>query len=357
MRTALYDRHIALGAKMGEYGGWEMPIFYKGVVTEHMAVREGVALFDVAHMGGIEVRGEDAERYLDQISTNVISNRPDSLAIYTVFSSESGGCIDDASIFRFSSEHFLVIINANNRQSDWDHFMRMSKGYRVTLKSLYDTHGILALQGPLSKNVVTKLLDKEPVLKITKFAMELFEGEPFVVSRTGYTGSLGYEFIIANSHLGALWDALLRNGVDEGIEPAGLGARDTLRLEAGFALYGHEIGPDIAPTESVSEWTVRWKKASFLGKDKLIRLETSPKKRSQHAVVILGKGIPRQGCAVLKEGQSIGHVTSGSFSPCLNCGIAIIMVSQNLAFGEKVDIEVRGNRLNAQVVKLPFYKA
>lgn len=357
MRTALYDRHVALGAKMSDFAGWEMPLFYKGVVLEHLAVRSAVGLFDVSHLGCIEVRGEDAESYLDQISTNVIVNRPDQFATYTVFSSEGGGCIDDAIIFRYDVQHFLVVINAANRQSSWEHFNRVSKGFRVTLTSLYDKYGILALQGPKAKVVLAEVLGHETPLKTMQFALKTFEGEPLIICRSGYTGSFGYELLIANSHLGALWDALLLKGAKSGIEPAGLAARDTLRLEAGYALYGHELALDIAPTESISEWTVRWKKASFLGKEALIRLEGNPKKRSQHAVMLLDKGVPRSGYRVLKDGQTIGTVTSGSYSPCLNRGIAIIMVDQNLALGEKVDVAVRGNPLRAEVVKLPFYKA
>jgi aminomethyltransferase len=355
MRTALYDRHIALEAKMGEFAGWEMPLYYKGAVAEHLAVRNAVGLFDVSHMGCIEIEGEDAARFLDHISTNAISGQPDQLAIYTVFSSEEGGCIDDAIVFCIEANHFLVVVNAGNREADWEHFQRMSKGLRVTLTSRYGTHGILALQGPQAKSVLTQVMRLEIPLKVMQVVPALFENEPIIVSRTGYTGSFGYELIIANSHIGALWDALLQQGADNGIQPAGLAARDTLRLEAGYALYGHELARDIAPTESISGWTVRWKKASFVGKEALLRLEGSSKKRWQHAVMLIEKGVPRSGCRVFKNGQPIGHVTSGSHSPCLNRGIAIIMVDQNLALGERVEVEVRNHRLEGQVVKLPFY--
>lgn len=356
MRTALYDRHIALGAKICEFAGWEMPLFYSGVVAEHFAVRCEVGLFDVSHMGYLEIKGHDAESFLDYISTNTISGRPDFSVVYTVFSSSTGGCIDDAAVFRRDDTHFFVVVNASNREIDLEHFLRTAKGYRVTIEPHYETHHILALQGPAARSLLARVLGQELSLKAMQFTICEFAGEELIVSRTGYTGSFGYELIGSNETVVQLWDLLMDEGKKEQIRPAGLGARDTLRLEAGFALYGHELTPDIAPTESVSSWTVRWKKEQFLGKEALLRLQASPEKRSQHALALIDKGVPRQGNMIIKNGHSVGQVTSGSFSPCLDRGIAIVMVTDNLAIGEKVDVEVRGHCLQAEVVKLPFYK-
>lgn len=356
MRTALYDRHVALGAKMVEFAGWEMPLSYAGVVAEHLGVRREVGLFDVSHMGYIEIKGDGAEGYLDFVSTNVIRDRPDLSAIYTVFSSDSGGCIDDAIVFRRRANHFFLVVNASNRQRDLEHFRRVAKGYRVSIMPGYETHSILALQGPAAKGLLARVLGYEIPLKAMQFSIKDFDGDELIISRTGYTGSFGYELIGARDLIVRLWDALLENGKEDHIQPAGLGARDTLRLEAGYALFGHELAADIAPTESVSEWTVRWKKSQFLGREALIRLAANPKKRSQHAIALIEKGVPRQGNCLYRGGRQIGIVTSGSFSPCLNRGIAIVMVTDNLALGEKVDVEIRGQKVPSEVVKLPFYK-
>lgn len=357
MKTALYERHVALNARIGAFAGWEMPLYYKGVLAEHFAVRRAVGLFDVSHMGLIEITGQDAEVFLDYVSTNLMVSRPDFTAIYTVLSSETGGSIDDAVVFRVQPDHFFLVTNAINRQTDLEHLKKHAKGYRVSIQPLFETHGILALQGPRARAVVTRLLGYEPRLNVMQFTMKDYAGEKLLISRTGYTGSFGYEFIGTTKVIVQLWDALLEVGKEEGLEPAGLAARDMLRLEGGYALYGNELSLDIAPTESVSEWTVRWKKASFLGRESLIRLETSPKKRFQKGIVLLEKGIPRKGYPVYKQGRRIGVVTSGTHSPCLGHGIAIIMTTGALAFGEKVEVDVRGNRLTGEVVKLPFFRA
>lgn len=356
MRTILYDHHVALGAKMGDFAGWEMPIFYSSIISEHLAVRKAVGLFDVCHMGRVDIRGAKAEAFLDSLSTNVITDRPNGSATYTVFSSERGGCVDDCIIFRINAKHFFLIVNASNRQQDLEHLKHYASAFQVAVEPFYEGNGILALQGPLSTGLLQRLLEQKILLKTMQFNAVKYENEEFFISRTGYTGSLGYELIGSAELILKLWQALLRLGKDEGIEPAGLGARDTLRLEAGYALYGHELALNIAPTESISEWTVRWKKAKFLGKEALIKLQTSSKKRSQYAVILSNRSVARQNCPVYKGVKAIGMVTSGGYSPSLRKSIAIIMVNANLAFGEQVEIEIRGQRHSAQVVKLPFYK-
>lgn len=356
MRTALYDAHLALGAKMVTFSGWEMPLYYSGVLVEHFAVRRAVALFDVSHMGRIDVKGVDAELFFDYVSTNAMTDKPVNSVTYTVFSSESGGSIDDALVFRLGKEHFFAVVNAGNRETVLAHFRKIAVDYRVTVEPLFETEGILALQGPLARELLSRICGCEIPLKAMQCLSLAFADEELIISRTGYTGSFGYELLGSQVLIGKLWELLLKEGREEGILPAGLGARDTLRLEAGYALWGHELAPTIAPTESVSEWTVRWKKDGFLGKEALLRLEASSKKRSQHAVILSEKGIAREGNPVFKNKRPIGVVTSGTHSPCLGAGIALIMVTGNLAFGEVIEIEVRGHRHNAEVVKLPFYR-
>lgn len=339
---------------MVDFAGWEMPLSYQGAIAEHLAVRQNVGLFDVSHMGCIEVNGQDAERYLDHISTNRITGRANGSTIYTIFCTDSGGCVDDVLVFRENSQRLFIVGNAINRTADWEHLRQTSVGFQVSLKSCYESLGILALQGPQSKAVLTKVLGQEISLKHMHFMSIRFGDVPLLISRSGYTGSLGYELIISTRQLGALWDAFLQQGAEEGIQPAGLAARDTLRLEAGYTLYGHELGPNIAPTESLASWTVHWDKECFLGKKALLQLETDSGKRSQYAVRVIDPGIPRQGNAVFDESRQTGIVTSGSYSPCLECGIAIIMVEHRLTIGQHVEIAVRDKRLRAEIVRLPF---
>ncbi len=356
MRTALYDEHLALGAKMADFSGWEMPISYKGTVTEHMAVRQGVGIFDVSHMGRILISGPDAEAFVSFLSTNHIEGQSDFLAIYTVWASEQGGSIDDVLVYRQSSTEFFVIVNAGNRDKDLKHVLKAAKSFRVDVTTRYEEEGILAVQGPESERLVHDVLRGPWSLMPMRFLNTSYEGSSIILSRTGYTGSGGYEIITPNKVLVNLWRELLAKGQRYDVESIGLGARDTLRLEAGYALYGHELTDDIAPTESVSSWTVKWKKGHFIGQEALLRLQNNPKKRSQHGVALIDSGVPRSDCIVYKAGKAIGKVASGSHSPCLQQGIAIVMVEEGLAIGETIEIEVRQRRLKGQVVKLPFYK-
>ncbi len=357
MRTALYGEHVALGAKMVDFAGWEMPLSYEGVIHEHFAVRKYVGLFDVSHMGRIFVTGPEAEAFLDFACTNTIAGQSDYQAIYTVMASPQGGSVDDIIVYRQKATEAFVVVNASNRLKDLEHLTKLARSYRVHITPRYDQDGIIAVQGPMADALVHEIFPGSWLLSAMCFTILPFQGIPVTVSRTGYTGSGGYEIMAPNALLPSLWQQLLSIGRGFGVQPAGLGARDTLRLEAGYALYGHELTDDIAPTESISSWTVKWKKGDFLGQEALLLLQNSPDRRSQHGIALLDDGIPRAGCRVYKSGREIGIVTSGSHSPCLQKGIAIVMVSHNLAIGERVEIEVRNRRLKGEVLKLPFYKA
>lgn len=356
MKTALYQEHIALGAKIVDFSGWQMPLSYKGVVAEHLAVRKRVGIFDVSHMGRILISGPDAEAFASYLSTNHIAGQSDHLAIYTVWASSQGGSIDDVIVYRESSTDFFVIVNASNRQKDLEHVTKVAKSFRVDVKDHYDQEGIIAVQGPNAEQVIRGIFPGTWHLAAMHFMTSKYQNASVIISRTGYTGSGGFEIICPNSLLPSLWRKLLTAGHEYGIEPIGLGARDTLRLEAGYALYGHELSDTIAASESVSAWTVKWKKGDFIGQEALLRLQNSPSRRSQHGVALLDEGVPRAGNPVFKSGKAIGTVTSGSHSPSLQRGIAIVMVTNSLAIGETVEIEVRQKRLKGEVVKLPFYK-
>jgi len=356
MRTPLYDKHVALGAKIVPFADWEMPLTYEGVVAEHMAVRDAVGLFDVSHMGRLIVTGTDAEKFLNFLSTNKIADRPDHSATYTVWANKEGGSVDDTIVFREGVNRFFVVANAGNRAKDRQHLLEHAENFNVSVTDRYQAEGILAVQGPNSKVVLHEVLPGSWELKPMSFMIADFQGHEITVSRTGYTGEHGYELFAPHSILPALWDRLMAVGEEYGMQPCGLGARDTLRLEAGYALYGHELDDRIAATESVSAWTVKWKKGPFLGQGALLRLQDSKDKRSQHGICLIDRGVPREGCRVYKDGEVIGAVTSGSFSPYLKTGIAIVMVSGDLAIDEKVEVEVRSKRLPGRVVKLPFVK-
>lgn len=353
MRTVLYDTHCALGAKVVDFQGWEMPIQYKGIILEHQAVRNNVGLFDVSHMGRIFVEGPDSFDLLNYLSTNELRGKEAGTATYTVWCHDSGMCVDDLLIYRQAEDKFFIIVNAGNRQKDLDHLLRHAHGRNVIVKDHYQSDAILALQGPKANALLIEKFPQISSLKTMHFMEADYEGEKIVISRTGYTGAGGVEIYLPNEKAVSFWNYLMEAGKAFGIEPVGLGARDTLRLEKGYALYGHEISETIAPTESVAAWSVKWNKGSFIGRR---ALEKVPKKRAEYGIILTDKGIAREGYSVFLGEEEIGRVTSGTFSPTLNQAIAIVLVERNLAEGDIVEVQVRQNRCRACVVPLPFVK-
>lgn len=353
MRTALYDRHCALGAKMVSFAGWDMPLQYKGIIAEHNCVRKAVGLFDVSHMGRINIEGEEAELFLEYLSTNSILGKPIGSATYSVWCHENGNSIDDVIIFKEALDRFFVIVNASNRQKDLSHVLFHAKNFKVKIQDCFSDNGILALQGPLAEVLLKSMIPDLPIID----SMHFIHSNNAIISRTGYTGAGGFEIYATNHDIQEWWDNLLIAGKQFGIEPVGLGARDTLRLEMGFALYGHELSDTIAPTESVSRWTVKWKKGSFLGRQSLEELEKSQHRRSAYGIILLDRAIAREGYPVFHEENEIGLVTSGTFSPTLQQAIAIVLVKQKLNEGEIVHVKVRDQVCRAQVVKIPFVKS
>lgn len=355
MQTALLEEHRALGGKIVDYCGWQMPMQYKGVIAEHQAVRSHVGIFDVSHMGRIYIEGLGAEALLDYLSTNTIAGKKDNTATYTLWCSESGMIVDDLIIYRESQTKFFIVVNAGNRQKDWIHLLHYSNARDVVINDRYHEDGILAVQGPKAKALISLLFPKTEALKPMHFIVLPYKEEQIVISHTGYTGEYGVEIYAPNPTIVELWNLFLNKGRPFGIEPIGLGARDTLRLEMGYALYGHELSDTIMATESVSAWTIKWEKVDFLGKQALESSRYSPKTRHAYGLVLKDKGIAREGYPVFQDGQRIGVVTSGTYSPTLNHAIAIALVEKKLKEGDYVDVQVRQNRCSAQVVKLPFY--
>lgn len=352
MRTALYSRHIALGAKIVDFSGWEMPLQYQGIIQEHHLVRQKVGMFDVSHMGRAIISGPDAAKLLDKLCVSHMTGRNDGTATYTVWCSETGGCLDDLIIYQIQANEFFAVFNAGNRQKDLQHLQHHARGYDVVIKDRFQEDGILAIQGPLAIGVVARQFPEVQTLK----QMHVIALPGMFISRTGYTGAGGVEIYAANEMIVHLWDLFMNEGQQDGIQPIGLGARDTLRLEMGYALYGHELSEAIAPTESVAAWTVKEDKADFLGKSALRQLRLSLKKRMQYGVILKDKGIAREGYEVYQHGIFIGKVTSGTFSPSLNQAIAIVLVNHPLEIGEEVEVKIRQNFCKAAVTRLPFYK-
>lgn len=354
MRTALYENHCALGAKIIDFAGWEMPLHYKSMAAEHLAVRNGIGIFDVSHMGRINISGKEAEMLLDYLSTSLIQGKPNFSATYTVWPNTEGGSIDDLIIYKKDPHQFFVIVNASNRQKDLTHLKKYGAAFDVKIEDLFSSEGILAIQGPKAQDAVSTVFPEAAALKPMHFLTTNYNGSEIVISCTGYTGAGGVEIYAPNHIIVELWERFLTEFKE--MEPVGLGARDSLRLEMGYALYGHELSDTICPSESVSHWTIRWTKKEFLGKQQMQQLENNPKKRSEYGIILEDNRIARDGYTVYRDNKQIGQVTSGSFSPSLNRSIALILVEGQLKPGDLVEVQIRQNKVQGEVVRLPFIK-
>lgn len=352
-RTPLYDIHKSLGAKIVDFSGWEMPLQYQGIIAEHQAVRNAAGLFDVSHMGVIDIEGLGAVDLLQSLSTNDLSNKADGTATYTVWCNDKGGVIDDLIVYKKSANHFFVVANASNRYNDLEHLLKYSRGKDVTVTERFDSGGILALQGPASTAILQTIFPEAAKLAPMHLLSSTYHEKPVDIARSGYTGETGYEIFAPNEVLVPLWKEIMLAGASHGIQPTGLGARDTLRLEMGYALYGHELDAHINPAESVSAWTIK-SSHPFLGSDSIKAIEHSPKKRYQYGVTMVDPRIARQGYEVYLGDKKIGVVTSGTFSPTLQHAIAIVLVDTKLHPDDIVTIEIRNTRCRAKVGKLPF---
>lgn len=358
MKTILYDRHKALGAQFVDFGGWEMPVQYTGIIPEHHAVRKGVGIFDVSHMGRIAIEGPEAERFIDYLSTNKIIGKKNQTATYTVLCSDQGTAIDDTIVYRIDSTHFFIIANATNRQKDLAHLQKYSEGFDVSIIPKFNEEGILAVQGPSAKNLITRLFPEGKQLEKAMHFMEIdFQKEKIFLSTTGYTGAGGYEIYAPLPLIVELWDLLLQQGTSEDIVPVGLGARNTLRLEMGYALYGHEIDDTITPTESVAAWCVKMDQRDFLGKSALVALEKSPTKRYACGISLIDPGVARDTYLLFQEEREIGKITSGAYSPTLNKSIALTMTHKPLNIGDQVEVQIRNRFSKAEVTHIPFIKS
>ncbi|MDD3193520.1 MAG: glycine cleavage system aminomethyltransferase GcvT [Oscillospiraceae bacterium] len=357
LKTPLYDSHVACGGKMVPFAGYLLPVQYPtGVIAEHMAVRTHAGLFDVSHMGEVMITGPDAFANIQNLFTNDFTSMVDGKVRYSPMCYENGGVVDDLIVYRYHQEKYLVVVNASNRHKDVE-WMKSHLFGDVKLEDCSDQVAQVALQGPASAKILSKLTGAQelPVKFYTFKDPILVGGVSCIVSTTGYTGESGYECYCAPADAPKLWNMLLEAGKDEGLIPCGLGARDTLRLEAAMPLYGHEMDETITPFETGLGSYVKMAKSDFIGKNAL-EAKGEPT-RVRVGLKITGRGIAREECDVYAGGQKIGRTTSGTHGPFL--GYAIAMALLDRSFGEvgaPVEIDVRGRKITAEVAPLPFYK-
>jgi aminomethyltransferase len=361
-QTPLNAEHRALGGKMVDFGGWEMPVQYPaGVIEEHLRTRAVAGLFDVSHMGEIHVDGRDAIRFVNLLTTNDVAKLVDGQAQYSALTNERGGVIDDLLVYRFAQEKLLLVVNATTQDKDWDWICSHRENFDVDLRHASVEYCQIAIQGPRSTEILSKLTATDlNTIKYYHFAHGAAAGVPSVISRTGYTGEDGFEIYAPAENAAQLWEKLLEAGnygASDGILPCGLAARNTLRLEAAMSLYGHELDEEITPLEASLSWICKFDKGAFIGREALLAQKENGLKRKLIGFEMIDKGIARDDYAVAIGGKTIGRVTSGSFAPFLkkNIGLAFAPIEFS-SVGQEIEIDVRGKLQKAVVVSTPFYK-
>jgi aminomethyltransferase len=356
-RTPLYEVHKRLGARLIPFGGWEMPVEYSGIAKEHLAVRTAAGLFDVSHMGEFEVRGRQALDLIQFISTNDAGLLQNGQAQYSAMAYPSGTVVDDLLVYRRGPEDFLLVVNAGNIQKDFDWIQSQNK-FDATLKNISDEVTLLAVQGPNSTRVLQSLTRiRLSEIAYYHFAQDAVLGAEAIVSRTGYTGEDGFEIYFSPEHSERIWNSILEAGQPHGLIPVGLGARNTLRLEARLLLYGNDMDDTTTLLEAGLGWIVKTDKADFVGRDALLRQKQEGVKRKLVGFEMLGREIAREHYPAFVDGHEAGHVTSGSPSITLskNIGLAYLPV-QHATVGRGFQVSIRNRMCDAVVVKTPFYK-
>lgn len=361
-QTPFHQEHEKLGAKIIDFGGFDMPVQYEGIKQEHMAVREKAGLFDVSHMGEFFVRGPKALDLIQKVTINDASKLVPGKAQYTAMCYEDGGIVDDLLVYMLSGEEYMLVVNASNIEKDWD-WIEKHNTVGAEIENRSDEYALLALQGPNSIEILQKLTDSDvSAIKFYTFEQGEVAGEDdVIISATGYTGEKGFELYIDTVKADAvkIWNELLKAGEDLGLEPAGLGARDTLRLEMGFALYGNDITKETNPIEANLGWLTKLDKGDFVGKEAIATVKEKGRSRKLTGFVIdEGRNVPRSGYKILdNDGNEIGFVTSGTQSISLNKGIGMGYINVDHANeGEAIQIQIRKKEVKATVTKPPFYK-
>ncbi len=361
-RTPLYAAHRALGARMVPFAGWEMPIQYAGIVEEHRAVRERAGLFDVSHMGELRLRGPQAEALIDSLVTNAVISLPIGKAVYTCCCNEQGTILDDLIVYKVAPQDVLVVCNASNLAKISAHIGNAAAAAGVPFEDQSAATSLLALQGPRAPDVLRAAEGSLSLLQLPRFGVATGEvaGLPVLVARTGYTAEDGFEFFVPNALAQDLWSRLLHAGASFGIQPIGLGARDTLRLEGALRLYGNDMDETTDPWEAGLGWTVKLDGRKFVGSEALAERKKRGSARKLVGLEMVGRGIARHGYEVVADaasGQVIGQVASGSPSPTLGKNIALAYVpTARASVGDSVFVSVRGKPVEARIVALPFYR-
>ncbi|OIK11759.1 glycine cleavage system protein T [Bacillus sp. MUM 116] len=359
-RTPLFETYKQYGGKTIDFGGWELPVQFSSIKEEHEAVRTKAGLFDVSHMGEIEVKGPDSLSYLQKMMTNDVSKVKDGGAQYTAMCYENGGTVDDLLVYKIEDHHFLLVVNASNIKKDYKWLEDHLEG-DVAIKNLSEQTAQLAIQGPIAEKVLQKLVNETDLSQIGffKFQQEvIITDKKALVSRTGYTGEDGFEIYCKSEDAVDLWNAILEAGKEEGVLPCGLGARDTLRFESVLPLYGQELSPEISPLEAGIGFAVKLnKEADFIGKEALKAQKENGLPRKTVGIDMIDRGIPRHGYPVYKGEELIGEVTTGTQSPTLKKNIGLVLIpTQYAELDTEVEVEIRGKRLKAKVIPTPFYK-
>lgn len=356
--TPLFEKHEALNGRMVDFGGWELPIQYSGILEEHETVRRAAGLFDVSHMGEIEIRGAGATQFVQRLVTGDVEKQSDRQLLYALMCNEDGGTVDDLIVYRHDENRYLLVVNACNTEKDFDWIT----GYApkdLAVENRSDSMAQLAVQGPSAQRVLQALTDYPlDTLSFFHFVVDMpIVGCRALVSRSGYTGEDGFEIYLPSEDAPAVWDAIIQSGAPFGLLPIGLGARDTLRFEACLPLYGHELSDTITPLEANLGMFVKLDKGDFIGREALIKQKEEGVPRERIGISMVDRGIPRSGYEVHSEGQPIGTVTSGSFAPTLKRNLGMALVERGAVEPDGAcTVAVRGRQLSAKRVPMPFYK-
>lgn len=354
-KTALNSIHKELGAKMVDFAGWEMPVQYEGVRQEHLAVRNSVGLFDVSHMGEIEVRGKGAIDFCQWVTTNDVRKVADYQAQYTLLCNNQGGVVDDIIIYKFSDEHFLFCVNASNSDKDFAWIKKEEDKFDVEVLDKSSEYSQIAIQGPQSISILRGVLGGAVQnIKKFRFAILNWKDTDMIAARTGYTGEEGFEIFLPWETAPNLWQELMDTGSTDGIKPCGLAARDTLRIEMGYSLYGHEIDEDINPLEAGLSRYIQLDNDDFIGKQELVRSRENGLTRKLVGFELIERGIPRQGYGIFKNGSNLGSVTSGTLSPSLEKSVGLGYLSSKVD-DDRIQIQIRDTFRDAKIVNIPFY--
>lgn len=358
-QTPLYEMHLKYGGKIVEFGGWLLPVQYSGIIEEHQAVRTKAGLFDVSHMGEVAVKGPDACAFLQKLITNDVSKLAENQIQYSPMCYTDGGTVDDLLVYKYGPNDYMLVINAANIAKDWDWIKQNSKGFNVELENLSDSTAQIALQGPFAQEILARLTN-DPIDKLQYYWFipeATVAGKSALISRTGYTGEDGFEIYCAPQDAAFLWEAILEAGKTDGLIPAGLGCRDTLRFESCMPLYGHELSAEISPLEAGLSRFVKLDKGEFNGRKVLADQKENGVARKVAGFVVTGRGIARAGYPVIAGDKIIGQVTTGSYAPTLGKNLGLALIESDFSkVGQIIDIEIRGKKVSAEVIAKPFYK-